>query len=57
VGNGVEPLSAFLLLGLGYETLFGRAPALALIKWLIRQVTTAQARAAADAALAARTAS
>jgi phosphotransferase system enzyme I (PtsI) len=51
-----EPLSAFLLLGLGYETLSVAPPALPLIKWLIRQVTTAQARAAADAALAARTA-
>jgi len=51
-----EPLSAFLLLGLGYETLSVAPPALPLIKWLIRQVTTAQARAAADAALAARSA-
>ena len=51
-----EPVSAFLLLGLGYETLSVAPPALPLIKWLIRQVTTAQARAAADAALAARTA-
>jgi phosphotransferase system enzyme I (PtsI) len=51
-----EPLSAFLLVGLGYETLSVAPPALPLIKWLIRQVSTAQARAAADAALAARTA-
>jgi phosphotransferase system enzyme I (PtsI) len=51
-----EPLSAFLLLGLGYDTLSVAPPALPLIKWLIRQVTTAQARAAADAALAARSA-
>jgi len=51
-----EPLSAFLLLGLGYETLSVAPPKLPLIKWLIRQVTTAQARAAADAALAARSA-
>jgi len=51
-----EPLSAFLLLGLGYETLSVAPPALPLIRWLIRQVTTAQARAAADAALAARSA-
>lgn len=51
-----EPLSAFLLLGLGYETLSVAPPALPLIKWLIRQVTTSQARAAADAALAARSA-
>jgi phosphoenolpyruvate-protein phosphotransferase (PTS system enzyme I) len=51
-----EPLSAFLLLGLGYDTLSVAPPALPIIKWLIRQVTTAQARAAADAALAARSA-
>ncbi len=51
-----EPLPAFLLLGLGYHTLSVAPPALPLIKWLIRQVTTAQARAAADAALAARSA-
>jgi phosphotransferase system enzyme I (PtsI) len=51
-----EPLSAFLLLGLGYETLSVAPPALPLIRWLIRQVTTERARAAADAALAARTA-
>ena len=51
-----EPLSAFLLIGLGYETLSVAPPALPLIKWLIRQVTTERARAAADAALAARSA-
>lgn len=51
-----EPLSAFLLLGLGYDTLSVAPPALPFIKWLIRQVTTAQARSAADAALAARSA-
>src|SRR5881409_1532880 len=51
-----EPLSAFLLLGLGYDTLSVAPPALPFIRWVIRQVTTAQARAAADAALAARSA-
>jgi phosphotransferase system enzyme I (PtsI) len=51
-----EPLSAFLLIGLGYETLSVAPPALPLIKWLIRQVTAERARAAADAALAARSA-
>jgi phosphoenolpyruvate-protein phosphotransferase (PTS system enzyme I) len=51
-----EPLFAFLLIGLGYETLSVAPPALPLIKWLIRQVTTERARAAADAALAARSA-
>jgi phosphoenolpyruvate-protein phosphotransferase (PTS system enzyme I) len=51
-----EPLSAFLLLGLGYETLSVAPPALPLIKWLLRQVSTVQARTAAEAALAARSA-
>ena len=51
-----EPISAFLLLGLGYNTLSVAPPALPIIKWLIRQVSTEQARAAAESALAARTA-
>ena len=51
-----EPLSAFLLLGLGYDTLSVAPPALPIVKWLIRQVSTTQARTAAEAALAARTA-
>lgn len=51
-----EPLSAFLLIGLGYDTLSVAPPQLPSIKWLIRQITSAQARAAADAALAARSA-
>ncbi|HEV8264642.1 MAG TPA: phosphoenolpyruvate--protein phosphotransferase [Gemmatimonadales bacterium] len=51
-----EPLSAFLLLGLGYETLSVAPPKLPDIKWLVRRVTVAQARAAAEAALAARSA-
>ncbi|HEU5262610.1 MAG TPA: phosphoenolpyruvate--protein phosphotransferase [Gemmatimonadales bacterium] len=51
-----EPLSAFLLIGLGYETLSVAPPALPLVKWTVRQVSAAQARAAAEQALAARTA-
>lgn len=51
-----EPLSAFLLIGLGYETLSVAPPALPLVKWVVRQLTRAQARAAAEAALDARTA-
>ncbi|HYS22038.1 MAG TPA: phosphoenolpyruvate--protein phosphotransferase [Gemmatimonadales bacterium] len=51
-----DPVSAFLLLGLGYETLSVAPPALPMIRWLIRQVSLAQARAAAEAALAARSA-
>jgi phosphotransferase system enzyme I (PtsI) len=51
-----EPLSAFLLIGLGYETLSVAPPALPLIKWTVRQVSAARARVAAEQALAARTA-
>ncbi len=51
-----EPVSAFLLLGLGYETLSVAPPALPLVKWVLRQVSARQARAAAKAALAARSA-
>jgi phosphoenolpyruvate-protein phosphotransferase (PTS system enzyme I) len=51
-----EPLSAYLLIGLGYQTLSVAPPALPIVKWLIRQVSTTQARSAAEAALAARTA-
>jgi phosphoenolpyruvate-protein phosphotransferase (PTS system enzyme I) len=51
-----EPLSAFLLIGLGYETLSVAAPALPLVKWTVRQVSAAHARAAAERAVAARTA-
>lgn len=51
-----EPLSAYLLLGLGYEVLSVAPPALPLVKWIVRQVRLTDARAAADAALAARSA-
>jgi len=51
-----EPLLAFLLIGLGYETLSVAPPALPLVKWTVRQISAAQARAAAESALAARTA-
>jgi phosphotransferase system enzyme I (PtsI) len=51
-----EPLSAFLLVGLGYETLSVAPPALPLVKWTVRQVSAARARAAAEQALRARTA-
>ncbi len=51
-----EPLSAFLLIGLGYETLSVAPPALPLVKWTVRQISAAQARAAAESALAARSA-
>jgi len=51
-----EPLLAFLLIGLGFDTLSVAPPALPLVKWTVRQVSAARARAAADAALAARSA-
>jgi phosphoenolpyruvate-protein kinase (PTS system EI component) len=51
-----EPLAAFLLLGLGYQTLSVAPPALARVKWTVRQVSAARAQRAADQALAARTA-
>jgi len=51
-----EPMLAFLLLGLGYETFSVSPPELPLIKWTVRQVSAQQARAAAAAALDARNA-
>jgi phosphoenolpyruvate-protein kinase (PTS system EI component) len=49
-----EPLSAFLLIGLGYETLSVAPPALPLLRWLVRQLTRRAAQAGAQAALDAR---
>ena len=46
-----EPLSAVLLIGLGYESLSVSPPALPLIKWVIRTVPEEAARGAASAAL------
>lgn len=51
-----EPVSAFLLIGMGFETLSVSPPALPLVKWTVRQVSAAQARTAARAALEARSA-
>jgi phosphotransferase system enzyme I (PtsI) len=51
-----EPLSAVLLLGLGYERLSVSPPALPLVKWVIRTVPEESARRAAAAALAATSA-
>ena len=48
-----DPLGAVLLLGLGYDRLSVAPPALPLIKWIVRAVPDAVARAAAAAALAA----
>lgn len=51
-----EPLSAILLLGLGYDTLSVSPPALPLVKWVVRTVPEESARRAATAALTARSA-
>ncbi|HEY9014744.1 MAG TPA: putative PEP-binding protein, partial [Gemmatimonadales bacterium] len=48
-----EPLSAVLLLGLGYDCLSVSPPALPLVKWVVRTVPEASAARAADAALTA----
>lgn len=50
-----DPLSAFLLIGLGYETLSVAPPSLPRIRWLVRQVNREAARGAARNALDART--
>ena len=46
-----EPLSAVLLIGLGYDRLSVSPPALPLVKWVIRTIPEALARKAADGAL------
>jgi len=51
-----EPLSAVLLLGLGYDRLSVSPPALPLVKWVIRSIPEDVARRAADAALGAASA-
>jgi phosphotransferase system enzyme I (PtsI) len=51
-----EPLSAVLLLGLGYDCLSVSPPALPLVKWVVRTVPEDSARKAAAAALQARSA-
>ena len=52
-----EPLSAVLLLGLGYDRLSVSPPALPLVKWVIRSIPDETARQAAKAALGAANAS
>lgn len=51
-----DPLSAVLLMGLGYDTLSVSSQDLALIKWVVRSVPMAAAREAAATSLAASTA-
>ena len=49
-----DPLSAFLLVGFGYETLSVAPPSLPLIRWIVRQMSRRVAAEAARAALDAR---
>ena len=51
-----EPLSAVLLLGLGYDSLSVSPPALPVVKWVVRTVPEESARRAASAALMAASA-
>ncbi len=51
-----DPLSAFLLIGMGFRVLSVSPPTLPLIRWLVRQVDATVAAEAASAALAASTA-
>jgi phosphotransferase system enzyme I (PtsI) len=55
-GMASDPVSAFLLVGLGYRTLSVAAPSLPLIRWLVRRVDAGEAAACATALCAARTA-
>ena len=48
-----DPISAFLLVGLGYRILSLSASSLPLVRWLLRAIEEGAARAAAQAALAA----
>ncbi len=52
-GMASDPVSAFLLLGLGYRTLSVAAPSLPLIRWLVRRVDAGEAAACATALCAA----
>jgi phosphotransferase system enzyme I (PtsI) len=51
-----EPLSAVLLIGMGYESLSVSPPALPLVKWVVRTIPEDAARRAAKGALDAATA-
>lgn len=50
-----DPVSAFLLIGLGYRVLSVSPPSLSLVRWLIRQIDADGAAVAAEAALLAST--
>jgi signal transduction protein with GAF and PtsI domain len=51
-----EPLGVFLLLGLGYREFSSAPTVVPLVRWLVRQLSTASAEQAAGEALEARTA-
>jgi phosphotransferase system enzyme I (PtsI) len=55
-GMASDPFSVYLLLGLGYRVLSVAGPQLPLIRWLVRRVRVAEARACAEACLRAATA-
>lgn len=51
-----EPVSIYLLIGLGYRVLSVAAPNLPLVKWMVRQIDAGPAAACAGSLLEARTA-
>jgi phosphotransferase system enzyme I (PtsI) len=46
-----DPISVYLLIGLGYRVLSVAAPSLPLVKWMIRQISAKDAASCAEAAL------
>jgi phosphotransferase system enzyme I (PtsI) len=50
-----DPLSAFLLIGMGYRVLSVSPPALPLVRWVVRQLDVAEASDAVEGALLAST--
>lgn len=46
-----DPVSVYLLVGLGYRVLSVAAPSLPLVKWMIRQISAKEAASCAEAAL------
>jgi phosphotransferase system enzyme I (PtsI) len=51
-----DPVSAYLLVGLGYRVLSVASPSLPVVKWLVRRIAASEAAACAADALQARTA-
>ena len=46
-----DPVSVYLLIGLGYKVLSVAAPSLPLVKWMVRQISAKEAASCAEAAL------